>query len=289
MLRLTAPQQLARAIGMSESSLKRWCDSGRLPAVRTAGGHRRILLPEAVRFLRSCQLPLVDPTALALPVQGASRRWTLAAARRELSQALSEGDSEYARGILCHLFLQNHTLSAIGDQVVGAAFHDIGDRWECGEVRIDEERRACEICLTVFRELHSWLPEPPSDAPAAVGATPQGDPYSVALAGTHLVLREAGWHAASLGSDVPLAVLQNAVEQRRPALAWLSVSHLQDVDRFTREVAELFEHCLSNGAALAIGGRAVNAALRRRLKCSAFCDSFAALENFAATLSRTNR
>jgi MerR family transcriptional regulator, light-induced transcriptional regulator len=47
-----SPKALAAAIGVSESSLKRWADEGRLAAERTAGGHRRIAVAEAVRFVR---------------------------------------------------------------------------------------------------------------------------------------------------------------------------------------------------------------------------------------------
>ncbi|HEX9106572.1 MAG TPA: MerR family DNA-binding transcriptional regulator, partial [Longimicrobiales bacterium] len=47
-----SPRELAEAVGVSESSLKRWADRGVLAVERTAGGHRRIPLGEAVRFIR---------------------------------------------------------------------------------------------------------------------------------------------------------------------------------------------------------------------------------------------
>jgi excisionase family DNA binding protein len=47
-----SPRELAAAVGVSESSLKRWADEGRVKVARTAGGHRRIELAEAVRFIR---------------------------------------------------------------------------------------------------------------------------------------------------------------------------------------------------------------------------------------------
>jgi excisionase family DNA binding protein len=65
--RLLSPRQLATAIGVSESSLKRWIDDGLLSAARTAGKHRRIPLAEAIRFIRSQRAPLVRPDALGLP------------------------------------------------------------------------------------------------------------------------------------------------------------------------------------------------------------------------------
>ena len=35
---LVSPKQVAHAMGVSESSLKRWCDQGLIPTVRTAAG-----------------------------------------------------------------------------------------------------------------------------------------------------------------------------------------------------------------------------------------------------------
>ena len=54
-------------VGVSESTLKRWADGGRLRFTKTAGGHRRISVPEAVRFARRSRLPIVDPELLGLP------------------------------------------------------------------------------------------------------------------------------------------------------------------------------------------------------------------------------
>ncbi|MED5508142.1 MAG: DNA-binding protein, partial [Planctomycetota bacterium] len=54
------------AIGMSESSLKRWVDRGLLESTRTAGGHRRIRVKEAVRFIRDRQLVVSAPEKLGL-------------------------------------------------------------------------------------------------------------------------------------------------------------------------------------------------------------------------------
>jgi excisionase family DNA binding protein len=46
--KLVTPKQVAQAINVSESSLKRWCDQGLLTAIRTAGGHRRLALAAAL-------------------------------------------------------------------------------------------------------------------------------------------------------------------------------------------------------------------------------------------------
>ena len=66
MKRLLSPKELADAIGVSESSLKRWADAGRLQVARTEGGHRRIPIAEAVRFIRDTGAVVVRPDLLGL-------------------------------------------------------------------------------------------------------------------------------------------------------------------------------------------------------------------------------
>ena len=58
---LLSPKQVARALGVSESSLKRWCDKGLIPTERTAGGHRRLPLAGVLDFLvRSDAVQVVE-------------------------------------------------------------------------------------------------------------------------------------------------------------------------------------------------------------------------------------
>lgn len=60
------PKQLALALKVSESSVKRWCDQGLIETIRTAGGHRRIELESLYSFLESSNLELVEPHVLGL-------------------------------------------------------------------------------------------------------------------------------------------------------------------------------------------------------------------------------
>ena len=69
MKKLISPKQVARAIGVSESTLKRWCDRGLIPMTKTAGGHRRMEV-EAV----------VDAAKLAK--EGGAERFCMGAAWR---------------------------------------------------------------------------------------------------------------------------------------------------------------------------------------------------------------
>ncbi|MBN8525321.1 MAG: helix-turn-helix domain-containing protein, partial [Planctomycetes bacterium] len=71
--RLLSPRDAARALGASESSLKRWVDAGELAARRTMGGHRRIPASEVLRFARAQGIVPRDPSPLGRAAAGPSR------------------------------------------------------------------------------------------------------------------------------------------------------------------------------------------------------------------------
>lgn len=279
------PKQVARAIGVNESTIKRWCDLGRLPAVHTAGGHRRLSRREVLDFVRTSGLRLADPVALGLPAFTHCEPPKAGhPAKQRFRDALIAGDGRIAREIVLGLSLDRIPVSEIGDDVIAEAFRDIGELWDCGTVEVYEERRACEITLSVLRELRSCLPAQRPDGPRALAATPPGDRYSLAVALVELTLLENGWQSTSLGSSVPFESIGAAISEVRPKLLCLSVSHLDDEGQFVAGMHPLYETAAAAGTAIAVGGRALDPPVRRRLRYSTFCDTLRHLECFLAAL-----
>ncbi|GIW98338.1 MAG: DNA-binding protein [Pirellulaceae bacterium] len=283
MRELLTTKQVAKALGVSESSVKRWCDKGVIPASQTAGGHRRIALSDLAAFLRQSKHELVHPEALGLPSTTGRTERLLGRAREQLVAALLDGDKQRSRQIVVDLFLAEYRVASICDDVIAAAFHEIGDRWSCGEAEIFQERLACEVALATLHDLESLMRPPPESGPLAIGAAPEGDQYSLGTAMAALVLCDNQWRATSLGDNLPIATLRAAILRHRPKLFWLSCSHLADEDRFASEYNALFEE-FSGQIAFVLGGRALHPGLRKRLHYSAFCDSMQHLEDFANTL-----
>lgn len=285
MKELLTPKQVARAINVSESSVKRWCDKGVIPTQYTAGGHRRISASGLMQFLREGQRELVHPEALGLPATSGQSARVIDRAREQLTEVLLRGDEARCRQIAVDLYAAGHRVSVICDDVFAAAFREVGNLWSCGQAEIYQERRGCGITLRALHELRSLLPTPPPDAPTAIGAAPEGDPYNLGTTMAEMVLRDAGWNATSLGENLPLSTLSVAITEHQPALFWLSCSHIADESQFLADYDALYEQ---HGAdvAFVVGGYALTESIRCHMRYAAFCDNMQHLESFATTLRK---
>lgn len=280
---LLTPKQVARAIGVSESSLKRWCDRGTIATVKTAGGHRRIQVADVLAFLRDSGHRVVNPEVLGLPAALGSGERTWERSRERYLTALVTGDEAVARQVVFDLYLAGRPISELADSLFHPVLLEIGQRWQCGEAEVYQERRACEITNRVLSELRTLLPEPAANAPIAIGATPAGDQYRLPTLLVELVLRELGWQAMSLGSNLPFETLAAAIARHRPRLFWLSVSHLDDAATFVREY-EAFYEVLNPRPAIVLGGNALDESLRKQLTYATYCDNLRQLIAYVDSL-----
>lgn len=279
------PRQVALALGLSESSIKRWCDQGLLPTLRTAGGHRRLAIPDVVAFLRRSGNPLVKPEMLGLPSSTGHSPAVMERAGDQIGEALIAGDEDQCRRIVFDLYLNGHSACEICDRVIAPALHDIGRKWECGETSVYRERRACELGLKTLHELQMAFRPPLAHAPNALGGTMECDPYRLPTSMIEVVLREQGWRATSLGSQLPTASLADALRDHRPQLFWLSVSSIDSAPGFLAEYSRLHEAATAVGAAVVVGGRALTASIRQQMTYSAYCDTLRHLVAFAESLA----
>jgi MerR family transcriptional regulator, light-induced transcriptional regulator len=281
---LLTPRQVADAIGVRESALTRWCDRGVLRTVRTAGGHRRIPISGVLEFVKSTGQPLIKPELLGLPRTAGRSERSLGQSSTQLQNALLNSDEELARRILFDLYLAGHRFSAICDEVVQPVFQQIGELWDCGKVQIYQERSACETSERVLNELRVAVSSNDPDLPMALGGTISGDHYRLPTCMVEITLRECGWRALSLGTSLPIPTLCAAIEQQRPQLFWVSVSHIPNVEQFVDEFPQLSSTASRCGTALVTGGRGLTDEIRGRIRYSSYCDRLKDLETFAETI-----
>jgi len=254
-MRLLSPRELADALGVSESSLKRWVDAGKITAARTDGGHRRIALPEAVRFIRETGAPIARPELLDMPeVAAVQARSTAPRGDDGFRHYLVEGDAAGARGWLLARYLAGRTIAELCDGPVRAAMHRIGELWAHDADGIFIEHRATDACLQALAHLRATL-DPLPRAAVAIGGAPEDDPYIVPSFMAALVLGAAGMRAVNLGPDTPVAAFDRAFAHHIPELVWVSASA-----RISPARAKTLERWLASlpaSTTIAIGGRSI--------------------------------
>ena len=310
---ILSPRALAQAIGVSESSLKRWADDGRIQVARTAGGHRRIPLPEAIRFIRESGLALAQPELIGLPELAQAQRLAAVddvAGREALSQrlvqALSDGEEPLARGIILDLFLAGQDIPSICDGPLREAMQRVGELWLHGEAGVFIEHRATDIAIHTLALLRSLVVR---DAvqhdlehhgnggnggngnggngrgrrPVAIGGAPSRDPYLLPSMMAAVTLAECGFRDVNLGPETPATALRAAIDHYHPRIVWLSVSVKESVPS-QRELALIAEEAAARGGALVIGGRGLDGVPLPRRRDVHRVSSMAELASYARGL-----
>ncbi len=282
-------QQVADALGVSVSTLKRWVDAGELKVTRTLGGHRQIAVDEALRFARRRDLPTAALERLGSPSPESSAGMMVDdRTRRDLADALKEGRARDASRLIraAHAVLGGG--AALGDELIAPVMREVGHGWSVGEWDVFQEHQASQIVAVTLSELIGKATRGGDEpGPVALGSSPEGDLYTLATLLGELTLREAGYSVRNLGPNLPLNSLGRAVAVHRPRLVFLAVSHLADPIEFIEEFAHLNAIARAHGAAVVLGGRGLPREIRPRLDPSGFGESMGALADFGRRLLAT--
>ncbi|HVP31349.1 MAG TPA: helix-turn-helix domain-containing protein [Myxococcota bacterium] len=276
--KLLSPFQLARALGVGESTVKRWIDQGRIPARRTAGGHRRISFEQAIAFIRGHRLTVSDPGALDLSADQPTPD--------ALAALLRSPSPETAVPWIERLYASGMDAAELADGWLAPAMSAVGHCWEAGELAVTDEHAAT---LQVSRALHAvlrlHLPAP--DQPLAFVAALAGDPYVVPSLCAELVLREAGFRVRSFGPNTPADDLAQAIGRASPRLLALSFSLAEGTQATLRQRAALRDAARAAGAAVVVGGRGASEALVDSLGAAAWCRTMRELARLAHHVAGT--
>ncbi|MCC6620560.1 MAG: helix-turn-helix domain-containing protein [Deltaproteobacteria bacterium] len=254
-----SPKDFAAAIGVSESSVKRWVDQGLLRAIRTAGGHRRIAPDEAARWIREHRVQPVKPERIGFVAEPPDGADALRAHVETFYEHLHAGRAEDARSMTLRLFLAGHAIAAIADALIAPALGRIGSLWQHGEEGVFLEHRATDIAVHVVKDLDgaSIDQRPRKKGPAALSLALEDDHYALPPMLCAATLGEVGFRPTNLGPNTPISVAELAVERLGARLVCVSVSVVPP-PRVVSETAALVQRLRGKGVRVAVGGRHVD-------------------------------
>jgi MerR family transcriptional regulator, light-induced transcriptional regulator len=283
-----SPAEAAQALGVGVTTVKRWVDTGALPAHRTLGGHRKILRSDLLRLSRERDLPLRGE--MELNHRGRIEPADYSQFADRLFNALIGGDIEETRSVIQGAYATGTKMEMIGDAIVAPAMARMGHDWESGRINVMHEHRGTELCTAVLHELRPALESTArKDCPIAVGGNPEGDESVLASLLVQLMLLDAGWHAVNLGPHTPLASFQLALRELKPRLIWISATYLSNRPGFLDQFRELCREAERANVEIAVGGRALDLELRAELPEVFYGESLAQLSDFAQSLHPPQR
>jgi hypothetical protein len=278
---------MASAIGMSESSLKRWADNGLLTFTRTGGGHRRIRIHEAIRFIRERSIPIQSPSAIGLPLDF-STSTSDDAQSHSLLEMFKCGATDEAESFLMSRYLGGASIAEIGDDDIRPVLEALGHVPHTSE-GILREHCATQVCLQAIERMRV-LARSAEPRFQALGGAIGGDVYMLPTLLVSGVIEELGGRAVNLGANTPTDAirwdLSNRTSETRPDLVWVSVSHFIDEYEQVEDLIRLGKDCIDSGMSFFVGGRALTGPIVSRF--TGF-EVHSSLQSISASLASSRR
>ena len=279
-------KEVARLLRVSEATVKRWADDGRLHPEKTAGGHRRFGI-QAIAHLRREQGVRPADQPKARPAARGKRAAQPLPSAEIFSEMLLRGDEREASAALIDSYLNGHVLSSIFDQTVTESMHQIGELWLKGAVTVADEHLATRVALSALQKLRAIVVPSEPTGLRAICCGIEGDLHELPIHLAEIILESEGWEAKNLGPNTPLFALRDMLAQRRPQMVCISARSIVDLDRATTEYGQLLKVTGKHGAAVVIGGEGFrDKTFRERFPSDYYAEDFAGLSKFVRALAK---
>jgi len=249
--------ELSRRSGVSRELLRAWERRyGLLQPTRSAGGLRLYSAVDLAR-VQAMQQHLADGLAAAEAAALASQTTrqsdeeiTIPTAKDELAAALAGFDDADAH-VAFDALLARLSIDTLLRDVVVPYLHELGERWERGDVSIAQEHFASALLRGRLLGLaRGWGR---GIGPVAILACPPGEQHDLGLLAFGLALRARGWRIVYLGTDSPITSVAETARACNPTAVVVSAV---DPSVFRRHAEELRQLALETRLCLGGAGAA---------------------------------
>lgn len=257
--------ELSRRLGVSTHVLRAWERRYQvLSPERSQGGYRLYSEADEQR-IRVMQAHLARGLSAAEAARAALREaprppWSpgpLDPSAAALAHALETFDEPSAQAALDRL-LSEFTPETVLRDVLMPYLHELGERWDRGEITVAQEHFASNVIRTRLATLgRGWGR---GQGPQALLACAPGELHDIPLLAFGVVLFRYGWRVAYLGAATPMPDLLHTAAAAPPQLVTISTvdpALLAGLEPELRELASV--------APLALGGAGATEATAREV------------------------
>jgi len=278
-------RQLARMWQVSEATVKRWADAGRLHPARTLGGHRRFALSEVLRFQNEQGLDVTRQARKAMRISALPVEREILdeeAVAGQFFDAIVRGQEATAAGVLLASYVDQLPLVKILDVAVTKAMRRIGNLWHCGEVTVADEHLSTQTATRAVETLRECIHTGQGEHKGlALVCAVEEELHALAVLCVQLLLEEKGWRVLNLGANTPFYAMTDAIEKHRPELICISSTANLALSHNAREYDQFRAAADGLGVRIVLGGEGfLDEAIRRRFPADFHAGSFTGLLEF---------
>jgi methanogenic corrinoid protein MtbC1 len=253
---------VARLFSVTETTVKRWADEGALKCQKTLGGHRKFIIKYVIEFAEKNNLEPMG--VLQMPDKDEqTSRLQLAVLERDMvslvsefvNRALAQGDADLPH-FFSYLYEHKIPLWQIYDEIVRNGMREIGDRWEKGEVRVDQEHRASYETMDALTHLQSQIRMEDPNGRSVVLACVGEEMHEMGLRTASYLFESYGWQTQYIGARTPVESVVRSIREYKPEAVCISATQLGVSPVLGDQLREVAEVSRSIGARTFLGGRA---------------------------------
>ena len=232
---LLTTSEAALMAGVGTTSVKRWAEEGRLPCVKTAGGHRRFRRSDLQAVLAS-----LNPNTT---VVGSPSHWASVCLKSDLYQI---------QGALLQARSRHGNWTGVATEVA-AGLAAIGRQWRERKITILDEHLASELLARALTQIKQALPVD-TTGPRCLLVCAEGDLHTLGLSLAEVCILESGWRTLWGGARTPMSEVCHTVESGKVEMVVLAASTTISSAQLTEQLHPLEATCKAHNVPLILGG-----------------------------------
>lgn len=246
-------KQVAELIGVNESTVKRWADSGTIKCFKTPGGHRKFRKEDVSEF--ASKFSFGTAGKMLKVFSGAAEPDNGNIKNLLLKKLFSGSDNDVFEFLNAQLGA-GMSLVNLYDNVVSSAMTEIGVLWASGKIGIDMEHIASAKLTKAVIRINSLYASENKTGLHAVCAALENEYHELPVLLSAGILQHNGWNVIYTGANTPHTSLISAINRSNPDLVCISSTVINDKDEFKRALMDIRLAAEVSEALLAIGGAA---------------------------------
>lgn len=288
-------QEVAVLLNVTETTVKRWSDEGRIQCSKTLGGHRKFELNNIIKFAENNEISL---TGVLPPPIGAAQQEQLQLgvltrnyqkiADVFLQEAL-QSDRKGLTELLLYLLKHHIPFCIIADEIIRPALVQVGDLWEKGKISIHQEHLASQAVTEALIRIAPEVHRKPSNGLSAAFACVEGELHDIGLRCLAYSFESEGWKIHYIGANTPTDSVLSFVKALKPELVALSFTMIENTEKMVKDFKRISNDIHSYGGKFMIGGSRIGMLTEKDLNCDRIVRSAAEALTFARDAFQLNR